>query len=339
MTFYLHDHLGNTRVTFRADSPSDIAIEYAADYYPYGKILREYRPCSPNRYLSTHHERDAETGYDNRGARLYDSELGRFLGVDPLASKFSGWSPYNYVMGNPISLVDPDGMAASDPPIHEAFAFMVAQRNSTSEMNIALSRTHTKTSFSGGRKITETRTSQQLLRTNDRGEILEFSSTWTKSIETEEIKFPNSRTTKTEQGSSTDFSSDGDLQLKQAVRIIEGIHNEGSKQGGQESVLNIVGMSNNPVGSRGDAAKAVATAIVRKTAHPVISTVFSMLVSANGGSDGFNLSNTAVLVDEHMKTGSPVYGVEGSQYQSRPAVSERDGALHDSNINVYEDKD
>ncbi|WP_273446138.1 RHS repeat-associated core domain-containing protein [Neolewinella agarilytica] len=113
MTFYLHDHLGNTRVTFRADSPSDIAIEYAADYYPYGKILREYRPCSPNRYLSTHHERDAETGYDNRGARLYDSELGRFLGVDPLASKFQAWSPYNYVLGNPVRLTDPDGRAPS----------------------------------------------------------------------------------------------------------------------------------------------------------------------------------------------------------------------------------
>ncbi|WP_175489244.1 RHS repeat-associated core domain-containing protein [Neolewinella agarilytica] len=115
VTFYLHDHLGNTRVTFRADSPSDIAIEYAADYYPYGKILREYRPCHPNRYLSTHHERDAETGYDNRGARLYDSELGRFLGVDPLASKFPGWSPFNYVVGNPNSLIDPDGRMPSGP--------------------------------------------------------------------------------------------------------------------------------------------------------------------------------------------------------------------------------
>jgi hypothetical protein len=44
---------------------------------------------------------------------LYDSEIGRFLGVDPLAGVFPGHSPYNYVMGNPISLVDQDGKMPS----------------------------------------------------------------------------------------------------------------------------------------------------------------------------------------------------------------------------------
>ena len=79
------------------------------NYYPYGKTLRQYKECNQNRYLSTHHERDKDTGYDNRGARLYDSEIGRFLGVDPLAGKFKAWSPYNYVMGDPATLVDPTG--------------------------------------------------------------------------------------------------------------------------------------------------------------------------------------------------------------------------------------
>ncbi|HMS71114.1 MAG TPA: RHS repeat-associated core domain-containing protein, partial [Saprospiraceae bacterium] len=41
--------------------------------------------------------------------RFYDSDLGRFLGVDPLASEYYSWSAYNYVLGNPISLIDKNG--------------------------------------------------------------------------------------------------------------------------------------------------------------------------------------------------------------------------------------
>jgi uncharacterized protein RhaS with RHS repeats len=34
------------------------------------------------------------------------------LGVDPLAGKFQAWSTYNYVLGNPIYVVDPNGAEA-----------------------------------------------------------------------------------------------------------------------------------------------------------------------------------------------------------------------------------
>jgi len=37
-----------------------------------------------------------------------------FLSVDPLAADYASWSPYNYVLGNPVRLLDPDGRAPSD---------------------------------------------------------------------------------------------------------------------------------------------------------------------------------------------------------------------------------
>ncbi|MFZ2898064.1 MAG: hypothetical protein WA004_05550 [Saprospiraceae bacterium] len=41
---------------------------------------------------------------------LLDPEMiARFLSVDPRADKYYGWSPYNYVLGNPIRNTDPQG--------------------------------------------------------------------------------------------------------------------------------------------------------------------------------------------------------------------------------------
>jgi len=84
-------------------------IQYIGDYFPYGKVLREYVNGDKERYLTTQHERDNETGLDYRGARYYDSDVARFLSLDPLASDYVAWSPYNYVMSNPIIFIDPTG--------------------------------------------------------------------------------------------------------------------------------------------------------------------------------------------------------------------------------------
>jgi len=56
----------------------------------------------------------SEPGYAYFGARYYSSGLSVWLSVDPLAGNYPSMSPYMYTAGNPIMLVDPDGMRIGD---------------------------------------------------------------------------------------------------------------------------------------------------------------------------------------------------------------------------------
>ena len=105
--YYFKDHLGSIRQTFDEGA----TVVSAQDYYPYGEVLRSYVSGSNvnDKYKFTEKERDVETNYDYFGARYYDSELSRWLQVDPLAEKYPGWSPYNYTLNNPLRFIDPNG--------------------------------------------------------------------------------------------------------------------------------------------------------------------------------------------------------------------------------------
>jgi hypothetical protein len=61
-------------------------------------------------------------------ATLKPEVISRWLSPDPLAKEFPSWSPYNYVLNNPIRLIDPDGRA---PDYYEGPDGKVSHRNST----------------------------------------------------------------------------------------------------------------------------------------------------------------------------------------------------------------
>ena len=106
------DYLGSIRQTFDEGA----TVVSAQDYYPYGEVLRSYVTGSNvnDKYKFTEKERDVETNYDYFGVRYYDSELTRWLQVDPLADKYPGCSPYNYALNNPLRFIDPNGMYVGD---------------------------------------------------------------------------------------------------------------------------------------------------------------------------------------------------------------------------------
>jgi len=113
--YFLKDHLGSVRMTV---DEAGTVVGYD-DYYPFGMQMdgRSYTSSNDARYKFTSKERDDyETGYDYFGARYYDSRIGRFLTIDPLADvgKLQSWSPYHYSFDNPMRFIDPSGLAGKE---------------------------------------------------------------------------------------------------------------------------------------------------------------------------------------------------------------------------------
>ena len=136
---HLRDHLGSVRSVIDGDTGT---VVETSDYYPFGKRIQVTAPVSEPVGGSQHASEPAvapvapatsvaSTSSPNRwhfsgkedqsflnagiplldfGARMYNPAIARWTAADPLSEKYYGISPYVYCLGNPISVIDPDGM-------------------------------------------------------------------------------------------------------------------------------------------------------------------------------------------------------------------------------------
>jgi len=96
--FIVADRLGSERIIL--NESGDVNAEYLS--LPYGQTIID----NGSKYGFTGKEKDVSTNLHYFGARYYDSDVGRFTGVDPVASNHA----YVYVSNKPMNYVDPTGM-------------------------------------------------------------------------------------------------------------------------------------------------------------------------------------------------------------------------------------
>jgi len=130
------------------DANGDGAIDYynadivtANDYYAFGSQMPGRIFVQGNnkyRYGFNGKENDNEVkGTGNQqdyGKRIYDPRLGKFLSVDPLASKFPHMSPYAAMDDDPINKTDPDGQEPIKPQAGTVSGFIAFLNNTSSKM-------------------------------------------------------------------------------------------------------------------------------------------------------------------------------------------------------------
>ncbi len=95
------------------------AVVWTGAYQPFGEMLSG----SGNVHGFTGKELDFESGLNYFCQRYYDSQIGRFMTLDPVDDK-SGISPYAYCSNNPLRFTDPTGEKFSDLEMEEKFWFM-----------------------------------------------------------------------------------------------------------------------------------------------------------------------------------------------------------------------
>ncbi|MTF38985.1 RHS repeat-associated core domain-containing protein [Cyanobacterium aponinum] len=108
VVWLLRDYLGTIRDL--VDNTGDVVNHLTYDSY--GNVVSETNSAVDSRYRFTGREWDEEIELYYYRARYYSGQTGRFISVDPISFESDTYNLYGYVDNNPISNVDPSGLAS-----------------------------------------------------------------------------------------------------------------------------------------------------------------------------------------------------------------------------------
>ena len=108
--FYFCDYLGNNRIVTDAAG----TVIYNNEYYPFRMAFAESttaeQSSQPYKYNGKEFDQMHGLNWYDYSARQYDPVVPYLPTIDPMGEKYYSWSPYVYVMNNPLKYVDPTGM-------------------------------------------------------------------------------------------------------------------------------------------------------------------------------------------------------------------------------------
>ena len=119
----VHDQVGS--VVRTVDLATGVAVESVA-YDPWGVATLAPGGTAVHPFGFAGGLWDRRTGLVRFGAREYDAGLGRWLARDPIGFG-GGWNHYGYAGGDPVGLVDPDGLN----PVLAGWGLVLAQGAAT----------------------------------------------------------------------------------------------------------------------------------------------------------------------------------------------------------------
>jgi RHS repeat-associated protein len=106
MVWSLADRLGS--IDTLTDKDGNVVDKRSFDSF--GRVLNQTNPLVSFRYGYTGRELDLESGLNYYRARYYDSNVGRFISVDPIGFDAGDTNLYRYVGNNSTNANDPTGM-------------------------------------------------------------------------------------------------------------------------------------------------------------------------------------------------------------------------------------